>query len=40
MTQKFFEAIPSGTSISFVTRQRRFLLFSMILMVLSIGALG
>lgn len=40
MTQKFFEAIPSGTTFSFVKNQRRFLLFSMILMVLSISALG
>ena len=40
MTQKFFEAIPSGTTFSFVSRQRAFLMFSALLVVLSLGALG
>lgn len=40
MTQKFFEAIPSGTSFRFVARQRSFLIFSSLLVLLSISALG
>ncbi len=38
--QKFFELVPSGTNIQFVANRWRYLMLSIIAVVLSIGALG